>query len=37
MLSIKNPVEIENLKRAYLKDGVAFVRGALWLSYVLND
>jgi Xaa-Pro aminopeptidase len=30
--AIKNPVEIEGFKRAYLRDGVAFVKWQAWLE-----
>lgn len=30
--AIKNPVEIENLKKAHVKDGVAMVRFQMWLE-----
>lgn len=32
MKGIKNPVEIENLKHAHVKDGVAMVRFQMWLE-----
>lgn len=32
MLSIKNEVEIEGFKRAYLRDGVAFTQFLAWLE-----
>ena len=30
--AVKNPVEIENLRRAHIKDGVAFTRFMYWLK-----
>ena len=32
MKAIKNPVEIENLKKAHIKDGVAFTKFMYWLK-----
>lgn len=32
---IKNPVEIENIKKAHIKDGVAMVRFQMWLEQQL--
>ena len=32
---IKNPVEIENIKKAHIKDGVAMVRFQIWLEQQL--
>ena len=32
MKAIKNPVEIENLKKSHLKDGVAFTKFMYWLK-----
>jgi Xaa-Pro aminopeptidase len=32
MKAIKNDVEIEGLERAYLRDGIAFVRWLAWLE-----
>ncbi|KAH9484818.1 putative Xaa-Pro aminopeptidase P [Psilocybe cubensis] len=35
MMSVKNETEIEGLRRAYLRDGVSFVRFLAWLEYKL--
>lgn len=32
MKAIKNPIEIENLKKAHIKDGVAFTKFMYWLK-----
>ena len=37
MKSIKNPVEIENIKNAMIKDGVALTRMFRWLDKELNS
>ncbi|KAK7043106.1 hypothetical protein VNI00_008460 [Paramarasmius palmivorus] len=37
MMSIKNPTELEGMKRAYLRDGVAFTRFLAWLESKLAD
>ncbi|KAF9490673.1 Creatinase/aminopeptidase [Pleurotus eryngii] len=37
MLSLKNPVELDGLRRAYLRDGVAFVRFLAWLEVKLSE
>lgn len=34
--AIKNDVEIEGLERAYLRDGLAFVRWLAWLEEKFN-
>lgn len=36
MKSIKNSVEIENLKKAHIKDGVAFTKFMYWLKTNIN-
>lgn len=33
----KNPIEIEGFKRAYLRDGVAWVKWAAWLESVMHS
>ncbi|KAF9263733.1 Creatinase/aminopeptidase [Marasmius fiardii PR-910] len=37
MMSIKNTTELEGMKRAYLRDGVAFTRFLAWLEAKLSD
>ncbi|KDQ55672.1 hypothetical protein JAAARDRAFT_133670 [Jaapia argillacea MUCL 33604] len=37
MKAIKNDVEIEGLKRAYMRDGVAFVKWFAWLEFKLSQ
>ncbi|KAJ7162266.1 Creatinase aminopeptidase [Mycena filopes] len=37
MLAFKNETEIEGLRRAYLRDGVSFVRFLAWLETKLNE
>ncbi|KAL0070038.1 hypothetical protein AAF712_002935 [Marasmius tenuissimus] len=37
MMSIKNPTELDGMKRAYLKDGVAFIRFLAWLESKLAE
>ncbi|TFK64848.1 aminopeptidase-P [Pluteus cervinus] len=37
MLSVKNETEIDGLRRAYMRDAVAFVRFLAWLEGKLND
>ncbi|KDR67798.1 hypothetical protein GALMADRAFT_257642 [Galerina marginata CBS 339.88] len=37
MMSIKNETEIDGLRRAYLRDGVSFVRFLAWLEAKLAD
>ncbi|KAF8907938.1 peptidase M24, structural domain-containing protein [Gymnopilus junonius] len=37
MMSIKNETEIDGLKRAYLRDGVSFVRFLAWLEAKLAE
>ena len=33
MKAIKNPVELENIKKAHIRDGVAFTRFCYWLKH----
>lgn len=35
--AIKNPVEIEGMKRAYMRDGAAWVRWAAWLDELMKS
>ncbi|KAJ6493841.1 peptidase M24, structural domain-containing protein [Mycena vulgaris] len=37
MMAYKNETEIEGLRRAYLRDGVSFVRFLAWLEAKLNE
>ncbi|KAJ7122012.1 Creatinase aminopeptidase [Mycena crocata] len=37
MMAYKNETEIEGLRRAYLRDGVSFVRFLAWLETKLNE
>ncbi|KAF9478360.1 Creatinase/aminopeptidase [Pholiota conissans] len=37
MMSVKNETEIEGLRRAYLRDGVSYVRFLAWLETKLQD
>ncbi|KJA18357.1 hypothetical protein HYPSUDRAFT_145160 [Hypholoma sublateritium FD-334 SS-4] len=37
MMSVKNETEIEGMKRAYLRDGVSYVRFLAWLDAKLAD
>lgn len=34
--AIKNPVELEGFRRAYLRDGAAWVRWAAWLDFKIR-
>lgn len=35
--AVKNPIELEGLKSAYIRDGVAFVRWLAWLEYKMSQ
>ena len=35
--AVKNPIEIEGMKAAYLRDGVAFVRWLAWLEHKIDQ
>ena len=35
--AVKNPVELEGLKAAYIRDGVAYVRWLAWLEYKISQ
>jgi len=37
LISVKNPTEIECMRRAYLRDGVSYVRFLAWLDTKLTD
>ncbi len=37
LMSIKNEVEIQGLRSAYLRDGIAFVQFLAWLEHKLNS